>query len=541
MQRKSPTGAILTQKMKLALLPLFLLCAVAGGAQAPQQQAPSDDDVLAQMQKRLATGEKLTYHKPMVFVGEISNLGPVFHGVCKEAVSQAVDFTISSLLWGDHPDSVVHTGYINCTWQPLPSPPFTLHAKVIVYCEQIHTVQCLNPVAFTDERVSRVESWIRAIDGNGEAAMAALHLRLLDSERLAKHQGFVMVGYIKRVAAIPRRRCASGVENIVSYRVWLVMWDFANSLLRRDYDVSRGSIDCRQAALPPAFVPEAKVIAYCEAEPGAGYHCAAPILFTDARYAKVQDWIEGLRRREGDPVLLQIHNHLRGSLELAPSRPLVLFGQVNWIAPPTFIHSVTVERYMRVIVSRLLWGYYKESEALTSCPSRDCSNVAVGAQVIAYCDSPTIYDGPPARCSLVSADFAEENQRRVEEWVEQARKGQETIILEKIQKYSATPQSDPRRVARVYRGHVASFGKGDNGLQVAQFVDATGRYPAPVNLMFHLPYYTREPPPLEIGKPMITFCYQKDDVCTIGDESVGIIADSNVTFQEIQKLIGADR
>jgi hypothetical protein len=94
-------------------------------------------------------------------------------------------------------------------------------------------------------------------------------------------------------------------------------------------------IDCRPAALPPAFVPDAKVIVYCEAEPGAGYNCATPILFTNARYAKVQGWVEQLRQQEGDRVLLQIHHHLRGSLELAPSRPLVLFGQVNSIAPPS--------------------------------------------------------------------------------------------------------------------------------------------------------------------------------------------------------------
>jgi hypothetical protein len=174
MPPKAPMGAILSPAMKLALLPLWLLCAVACTARAPQQQAPSDDDVLAQMHKRLTSGEKLTYHQPMVFVGEISNLGPVYHGVCKSAVNQEVDFTIFRLLWGEHPAPAVHTGYIDCTRQPLPSPPFTSNARVILYCEQIHTVQRLNPVASTDERLRKVESWIHAIDGGGEAAMAAV-------------------------------------------------------------------------------------------------------------------------------------------------------------------------------------------------------------------------------------------------------------------------------------------------------------------------------------------------------------------------------
>jgi hypothetical protein len=39
---------------------------------------------------------------------------------------------------------------------------------------------------------------------------------------------------------------------------------------------------------------------------------------------------------------------------------------------------------------------------------------------------------------------------------------------------------------------------------------------------------------------MITFCYQKDDVCYIGEEAVGIIQDSDETFWAIQKLISPD-
>jgi hypothetical protein len=101
-------------------------------------QVANDDSVFNKIQKRLASSEKLMYHNPIVFVAEVSELGPVYHGVCKGAVSQGVEFTISRLLFGNHPDSLVRTGYINCTGGPLPSPPFTLHARVIVYCEQFH-------------------------------------------------------------------------------------------------------------------------------------------------------------------------------------------------------------------------------------------------------------------------------------------------------------------------------------------------------------------------------------------------------------------
>ena len=123
-----------------------------------------NDFVLAEIHKRLTSSKRLTYHEPFVFIGEISRLGLVYQGVCKEAVDQQVDFTISRLLFGTHENSLVPTGYINCTKQPLPSPPFTLHAKVIVYCEQSHHYPiCLTPVEYTDERLKKVESWIAAI------------------------------------------------------------------------------------------------------------------------------------------------------------------------------------------------------------------------------------------------------------------------------------------------------------------------------------------------------------------------------------------
>lgn len=47
-------------------------------------QGANDDSVLGKIHKRLASSEKLTYHNPIVFVGEVSELGPVYHGVCKE-------------------------------------------------------------------------------------------------------------------------------------------------------------------------------------------------------------------------------------------------------------------------------------------------------------------------------------------------------------------------------------------------------------------------------------------------------------------------
>jgi hypothetical protein len=78
-------------------------------------QVEGNDEALEKIHRRLAKVEKLKYHKPMVFVGEISALGVVFQGVCKSAVNQSVDFTISRLLFGQFSEKVLHTGFINCT------------------------------------------------------------------------------------------------------------------------------------------------------------------------------------------------------------------------------------------------------------------------------------------------------------------------------------------------------------------------------------------------------------------------------------------
>jgi len=542
MCRRRLAGRDRSSKIGLALGLILLLW-----TPALSSQAAHDDSVLDKIHKRLSSSETLTYHNPIVFVGEISQLGPVYQGVCKEAVNQDVEFTISRLLFGDYPDSLVRTGYVNCTWKPLPSPPFALHARVIVYGEQFHhSVQCLDPVEFTDERLKKIESWIAAIphdlalqQDRGDTVLWALHEPLQDSVRLAQHQGYVFVGEVSRNQKVRQRRCASGVEQKVAYRVSQVLWNYANSLVGPGYEVSKGFIDCRKTPQIP-FGEGTKVIVYCEAEPGQGYNCHAPVLFTDDRLSKLQSWVDELSRREGDPALLQIHNRLRDSLELGPSRPLVLFGQITRIDPPSYISRVSIPRYMHVAPSRLLWGYNKAPEVLVDCPFRDCSAVAVGAKVIAYCELLSVYEGPPGRCSFASVAFTDENVHRVEEWVKQARQRQPALILERIRKsLAAADRSDARRVPSVYRGYVESIGKAENGVPLEPFIDTTGPQKKAVNLLFWLPY-GRTPPAGEIGKPMITFCYQKDDVCYIGEEPVGIIEDSDETFRAIQKLIRPD-
>jgi hypothetical protein len=522
----------------------FLFCSAV-----PYAQVPQNDVVLAKIQQRLTSTEKLTYHKPIVYVGEITALGPVFQGVCKSVVNQSVDFTLSHLLFGRFAGTEVHTGYINCTTQPLPSPPFTLHTPVIVYCEQFNSLTCLTPVQFTEERPRTIQGWIAAVpadlakqEDRGDTILWALHAPLDDPDRLAKRRGFLFEGEISRNEEIRQRRCASGLERKIAYRITRVLWDYPDSLLRPGYEVSKDFIDCRRTPLP-TWQPGTRVIAYCEALRGQGYDCLGPVSFTDDRLFRVKQWIAELRGREGNPELLKMHSLLRDSLELAPSRPLFLLGKVTWVTPkPTFvIQSIAILPTMRVTVTRLFWGYYKEAEVIPECPHRDCSSVPVGANMIVYCEAMSVYRSPPANCPLATTEASDENVHRAEQWAAQARQHQHALIIEQIRKYLTTRNADPRSLPSVYRGHATWVGKADDGLPLVHFADTTGRFQQPVNLLIQRHYASEAPIAVDVGKPMIAFCWQRDDLCYSGDEVTGIIEDSDETFRAIQQLIASTR
>jgi len=390
---------------------------------------------------------------------------------------------------------------------------------------------------------NRLTVWNADLGEAAGSAMLVIRERLLDSQRLAQNRGFVFIGEVSRNDQVRQKRCAArGVEHKVAYRASEVLWNYPGSMVRENYEVSKGFIDCRQAPLPPPFVSGTKVIVYCEApEMGMGYTCQSPVLFTDNRLKKVQSWIEDLRQREGDPVLLQIHQRLHDSLERAPNHPLLLFGAVSWIEPkPRFlVGTIAMVPRMRASISRVLWGHYKNSEITSDCPSRDCSSLTVGTKVTIYCEdlAPVYATQAPGCNGLVSSAFTDENVRKVETWAEQARQRQPSLILEKISKSLATSQPDENWKPSAYRGYVESIGKADNGVPLERFIDVAGGKKTAVNLEFRFPY--PHVPPVDIGKPMITFCYQKEDVCYAGEEALGIIEDSDETFRGIEKLIAS--
>jgi hypothetical protein len=170
------------------------------------------------------------------------------------------------------------------------------------------------------------EPGLRAQDG---ASLRLVDERLQDAHRLAEHHAFVFVGGISRMETVSRPRCRTGVEEKLEYIISTLLWNDPESYAENGSKVAKGFTDRTQRRLSAPFFEGTKLIVYCEAEPVLGDGCLPPAKYTDDTLKKVASWIEELRQKAGDPVLLQIHEHLRDSLELLPSRPILFLGEVS--------------------------------------------------------------------------------------------------------------------------------------------------------------------------------------------------------------------
>ena len=180
------------------------------------------------------------------------------------------------------------------------------------------------------------EPGLRAQDG---ASLRLVDERPQDAHRLAEHHAFVFVAGISRMETVSRPRCRTGVEEKLEYSI-STLWNDPESYAENGSKVAKGFTDCTQRRLPAPFFEVTKLIVYCEAEPVQGDGCLPPAKYTDVTLNNVASWIEELRQKAGDPVLLQIHEHLRDSLELLPSRPILFLGEVSgWKAADRILLS----------------------------------------------------------------------------------------------------------------------------------------------------------------------------------------------------------
>lgn len=78
-------------------------------------QIQDSNAAMTNIRRRISSASRRAYSQPLVFVGVIEAFGPVFMGVCKQAVNENVDFKIETVVLGAFRGSELRTGFINCT------------------------------------------------------------------------------------------------------------------------------------------------------------------------------------------------------------------------------------------------------------------------------------------------------------------------------------------------------------------------------------------------------------------------------------------
>jgi hypothetical protein len=269
------------------LVLVALLSSILCGSLCAQDNS---DRVFAQIHEYLNGDIKSrTFSSPLLFVGEITALGPVFDGVCKEAVNQTVDFAVPELLLGDLSENAFHYAYPNCTRQPLPSPPFTLHAQVILYCHHHHL--CFQPVPATPERVQTIRAWLaearRPEDG---AAFEELRKTIRKASPLQAGRDLVFEGEIASIEpAGTHPTCTIALPRKVEISVVKVLFGESPS---GPIVTGYGSVNC-PSPLPLSVRLHAQVIVYCATQKYMPQVCLKPVEDSPRRLAQVSAWIAG--------------------------------------------------------------------------------------------------------------------------------------------------------------------------------------------------------------------------------------------------------
>jgi hypothetical protein len=230
-----------------------------------------------------------TFSSPLLFMGQIVALGPVFYGVCKEAVNQTVDFAVTELLLGELSSDTFQYAYPNCTRHPLPSPPFSQLAQVILYCHHRHL--CFQPVPATPERVEAIHAWIEeARRPEDDAAFAELRRAIRKSKPLQPGRGLIFEGEIASIQPAGIQACTISIPRNVEINVVKVLFGETPT---GNVQASYGSVNC-PSLLPLSVRLHARIIVYCvNRKYVPNQACLTPVEDSPQRLEQVSLWIAG--------------------------------------------------------------------------------------------------------------------------------------------------------------------------------------------------------------------------------------------------------
>ncbi len=269
--------------IRSSLLSVGLFLFIVGGSLRAQDES---EHVFAQIHEYLKGDiRSRTFTSPVLFVGEITSLGPVFQGVCKSAVGENVDFSVIELLLGDLSDDTFHNSYLNCTRQPLPSPPFTLHARVILYCH--HHLSCFKPVPATPERVKTVRAWaLEARRPEDDEAFAGLR-RAIRKAKLQAGTDLIFEGQIASIEPTGTFVCTIAIPRKVEINVVKILYGESTA---GPIDTHYGSTNC-PIPMPLSVRLHAKVIVYCARQLHMPQVCLTPVEDSPRQLSYVSGWI----------------------------------------------------------------------------------------------------------------------------------------------------------------------------------------------------------------------------------------------------------
>lgn len=221
---------------------------------------------------------------------------------CKAGVEHKVTYLLAKILWIG-PDSIEEPGrlvpskaFIDCTEKPLPSPPFGVGAKVIVYCEARMNFDCLAPIELTSNG-ARVQAWLDEVEAaEGSPALLQIHQRLLEYAALVRRTAprmpvyptapFLFVGKVVSLEGAPcisAKPCMSPVvpRRSMELAVSRILWgDFTRSVVH----ASCNSWRCGDAtAGETVFMSCGRI--------SSSLDCSSPAPYSDDALPKVENWL----------------------------------------------------------------------------------------------------------------------------------------------------------------------------------------------------------------------------------------------------------
>jgi len=257
---------------------------------------------LAAISKRLEDHRGLAQHRALIFEGEIAQLERIRRPTCRAGVEHRVTYRILKILWQE-PDSpetpgyTVSKGFVDCTEKPLPSPPFVVGTRVVVYCETRRSFACLPPVELTSKNREKVRSWLDEVGAaEGGPALLQIHERLLQSEALLHKTPpgtppvlngetsppVLFIGQVTRVQKLSDFPAIVVVPRLeMDITVSRILWG--------DYKDSAIAAWCNSSRCGGATAGET-VMMHCYAtHPRA--ECSAPAPYSDDSLKKVETWV----------------------------------------------------------------------------------------------------------------------------------------------------------------------------------------------------------------------------------------------------------